>query len=97
MVHDLTQAKQLCHIDSHEEQVLCSPEHPIVVLNKKQDSPLAPSLAPAIGEIGVMLPYTPLHHLLFQQENCPEALVMTSGNISGAPICTANDDAIFPS
>ncbi len=51
MVRDLTQAKQLCHIDSHEEPILCSPEHPIVVLTKKQDSPLAPSLAPAIGGV----------------------------------------------
>ncbi|MCP4341964.1 MAG: carbamoyltransferase HypF, partial [Desulfobulbaceae bacterium] len=54
----------------------------------------ADNLAPGIDEIGVMLPYTPLHHLLFQQADCPEALVMTSGNTSGTPICTANDDAL---
>ncbi len=49
---------------------------------------------PGIDEIGVMLPYTPLHHLLFPQDDCPEVLVMTSGNISGTPICTANEDAL---
>jgi hydrogenase maturation protein HypF len=47
-----------------------------------------------MSDIGVMLPYTPLHHLIFQDPDCPAALVMTSGNISGEPICTANEDAL---
>jgi hydrogenase maturation protein HypF len=95
MVRDITQAKRFCHINGDEESMLSSLEHPIVLLRKKENSNLAVNLAPAIDEIGIMLPYTPLHHLLFQVNNCPEALVMTSGNISGAPICTAREDALI--
>jgi hydrogenase maturation protein HypF len=65
-----------------------------VLLKKLPLTRLADNLAPGIDEIGVMLPYTPLHHLLFQQDDCPEALVMTSGNSSGSPLCTANDAAL---
>jgi len=98
MVQDLDTAKMLCNIDLAAEKLLSSPEHPIVLLKKLRptapDDTLAYNLAPGIDEIGVMLAYTPLHHLLFQQTDCPKALVMTSGNISGNPICTANIDAL---
>ncbi len=94
MVADLATVHTLCHVDTAAEQILTQPAQPIVLLQKKDDPSLADNLAPGIDEIGVMLPYTPLHHLLFQQADCPKALVMTSGNSSGIPICTANDDAL---
>ena len=94
MVKDLDQAAVLCELASREKATLSSPQHPIVLLRPKPDSPLAPNLAPKMSDIGVMLPYTPLHHLLFAHPDCPDALVMTSGNISGEPICTSNEDAL---
>lgn len=94
MVSSLEVAKRFCCLDPAAEELLTSPEHPIVLLEKLEHTNLADNLAPGIDEIGIMLPYTPLHHLLFEQADCPEALVMTSGNTSGTPICTANDDAL---
>jgi hydrogenase maturation protein HypF len=94
MVADTRTVKKFCFLDPLSEEILTSLEHPIVLLKKFDHTALANNLAPGIDEIGVMLAYTPLHQLLFQQSNCPEALVMTSGNISGTPICTANDDAL---
>lgn len=94
MVADIDAVRKLCYLKRQEENILLSLEHPIVLLKKRENSDLAPNLAPGIDEIGVMLPYTPLHHLLFKQSGCPETLVMTSGNISGLPICTDNDDAV---
>ena len=94
MVRDLAAAKEICHMNSTEQKILTSPERPIVLLVKKDQSCLTAGLAPGIEEIGVMLPYTPLHHLLFQMPDCPKVLVMTSGNVSGSPICTANEDAL---
>ncbi len=94
MVKDLSQAATLCELSSQEKASLSSPQHPIVLLRPNPHSPLAANLAPKMSDIGVMLPYTPLHHLLFAHPDCPDALVMTSGNISGEPICTANEDAL---
>ena len=94
MVADLAAVHAFCHVDPAAEKLLTQPEQPIVLLQKKGNTRLADNLAPGIDEIGVMLPYTPVHHLLFHQANCPKALVMTSGNSSGSPICTANDDAL---
>lgn len=93
MVRDLEHVKNFCHVGPKEIELLTSAEQPIVLLRKKPDTQLAPNLAPKINEIGVMLPYTPLHYLLFNNHECPEALVMTSGNSSGIPICTSNEDA----
>ena len=94
MVSDLASLKTLCVYGAQEKALLTSPAHPIVLLQKRTGTSLAQNLAPGIDEIGVMLPYTPLHHLLFQMPDCPKALVMTSGNASGTPICTSNDDAV---
>jgi hydrogenase maturation protein HypF len=94
MVATLALADEICEINATEKALLTSPERPIVLLGKKDHADLAANLAPGVAEIGVMLPYTPLHHLLFQMNDCPKVLVMTSGNISGAPICTGNDDAL---
>lgn len=94
MVKDLKSAELLCHLSPAEKKTLISPQHPIVLLKKKNTDTLAENLCPGVGDVGVMLPYTPLHHLLFAQPDCPEALVMTSGNISGQPICTSNEQAL---
>lgn len=93
MVANLQMARKFCHINQEEEELLTCHRQPIVLLKKLEGTALATNLAPAVAEIGLMLPYTPLHHLLFQQKNCPEALVMTSGNRSGSPICTAGNQA----
>ncbi len=94
MVKDVDQAAQLCFLSELEKQTLVSPQHPIVLLRPRPGTALAVNLAPDMADIGLMLPYTPLHHLLFRDPDCPAALVMTSGNVSGEPICTSNEDAL---
>jgi len=78
-----------CYLNRQERELLASPAAPILLLQMKR--PLPDAVAPGLREIGVMLPYTPLHHLLFRDGlSC---LVMTSGNISEEPIVIANEDA----
>ena len=75
-----------------EERVLLeSRERPIVLVRKHDDVPVAPSVAPGTEWLGVMLPYTPLHHLLLHDADIP--LVMTSGNVSDEPIAFDDDEA----
>ncbi len=93
MVADISQVEKIAVVSEIEKKLLCSPQHPIVLLLKTDNELLAKNLAPGIDEIGIVLPYTPFHHLLFQHPDCPEVLVMTSGNISGEPICTSNSSA----
>ena len=93
MAADLAEARSFSTITAGDEELLLGIEHPIVLLPLKKNR-LAPSLTPNITEIGLMLPYTPLHQLLFLEKGCPQTLVMTSGNRSGAPIFTANDAAL---
>ena len=93
MVKDLAAAERVCLLNERERELLMSRERPIVLVVKKQ-SCLSDKLSPRIRELGIMLPYTPLHHLLFAMKACPEVLVMTSGNLSGEPICIDNDDAL---
>ncbi len=94
MVADLEAAGRICHLSPVASQTLTSPPHPIVLLPEKETASLAANLAPGMGEIGIMLPYTPLHHLLFATPGCPQALVMTSGNRNGEPLCTGNGEAV---
>jgi hydrogenase maturation protein HypF len=94
MVADLAAARRLCAVSLLEEELLGSWQRPIVLLAKKEGSGLAPSLAPGINHLGVMLPYTPFQHLLFMAKGSPPALVMTSGNRSEEPICTAGPEAV---
>jgi len=94
MVADLEAADLICHLSPVASETLASPAHPIVLLSRKETASLAANLAPGMGEIGIILPYTPLHHLLFATPGCPQALVMTSGNRNGEPLCTGNEEAV---
>lgn len=97
MVSSLSVAKQICNISELEERLLTSPEAPIVLLRRKEESKafVAESVAPHNPNLGLMLPYTPLHYLLMHQ--CEEVgipvIVCTSGNLSDEPICIDNDEA----
>jgi len=94
MIRDLETVKKLCVISEADEKQLTSFTCPIVLLKKRPESGLADNLAPSIEELGVMLPYTPLHHLLFTQDETPECLVMTSGNAVDEPLCKDNEKAV---
>ena len=84
MVKDVETARQYCEIDKAEEDFLTGSVRPIVLLKKKADATFAPGLADKLGELGVMLPYTPLQHLLLAAFD--GMLVMTSGNHHDEPI-----------
>jgi hydrogenase maturation protein HypF len=92
MVPDLEAARRLVLIDATTAAVLTSRERPIVLAERRADARVAMSLAPGVATLGIMLPYTPLHHLLLRQFGAP--LVMTSGNLSEEPIATGNAEAI---
>lgn len=80
-----------CEISEIEERLLRSPEAPIVLLKKKNPA-IASDVAPGNPLLGVMLPYTPLHHLLMHELGVP--VVATSGNLSDEPICTDEREAL---
>jgi len=88
MCADLRAAEELCHISADESALLSSWRRPIVLLKKKAAVP--PEISEN-GELGIMLPYTPLHHLLMEDF---EALVMTSANLSDEPILKDNAEAL---
>ncbi len=94
MVADLAAARKFGRLSTAEEELLLSRQRPIVLIKERLSSGLAADIAPGIDEIGIMLPYTPLHFLLLAHEETPEVLVMTSGNVSEEPICTENRDAL---
>ncbi|MEI7546507.1 MAG: carbamoyltransferase HypF [Actinomycetota bacterium] len=98
MVPDLATAGELADIDEHEAAALTSPARPIVLLRRRPGATVSALVAPGSPLLGVMLPYSPLHHLLFAAVPnavsgavAPRALLLTSGNVSDEPICT--DDA----
>ena len=96
MMPDLDTIERFCHLSQQEADLLTSPQRPIVLLDKNPDHPLPEGIAPGQNSLGVMLPYTPLHYLLFtDQDQFPRApyqvLVMTSANFRGTPILTDND------
>ena len=83
-----------CVLEANEERLLRSPEAPIVLLRKKDTAHtgLSGLIAPRNPYLGVMLPYTPLHHLLLRELNFP--VIATSGNLSDEPICIDEQDAL---
>jgi len=92
MCRDLQVVEQYCHLSPEEAALLETPAHPIVILDRRRQDDLPPDLAPGISTLGVMLPYTPLHHLLF--EYGLEILVATSANISDDPLIIDNEEAL---
>ncbi|MBU2600358.1 carbamoyltransferase HypF [bacterium] len=95
MLLDLTTVKRYCEVSEEEERLLTASSRPIVLLKKLPNCPISTYIAPNNNFLGIMLPYTPLHYLLFQAIK-PKilALVMTSGNFSDEPLTKDNDEAI---
>jgi hydrogenase maturation protein HypF len=92
MVTDIDEAKRHCHVSPEEEKLLTSPQSPIVLMRWKEGSSVSREVAPNLKYLGIMLPYTPLHHVLLRYIGLP--LVMTSGNLSEEPIAKDNDEAL---
>ncbi|HUC15607.1 MAG TPA: carbamoyltransferase HypF, partial [Acidimicrobiales bacterium] len=98
MAGDIAGVRALAHIDAAEAAVLSGPARPIVLLSRRSCTPLSDLVAPRNPYVGALLPYTPLHHLLFRpvpgsEAAVPQVLVMTSGNLSDEPICYEDGDA----
>lgn len=91
MAASLEAAKLICKITDKEKEILTGRQRPIVLLEKRFPELLPHNIASGINRLGVMLPYTPLHQLLFHEEL--QYLVMTSGNVSGMPICYKDEEA----
>jgi len=92
MVRDLETASRISMIGKEEEHILLSPQRPIVLARKRGGAIISPAVAPGVSDFGIMLPYTPLHHMLLEKHF--HALVMTSANQVDEPICIANREAI---
>jgi hydrogenase maturation protein HypF len=94
MAPNLDIIKQYVEVSETAEKLLKSPQAPIVLMPKIKNRNIADSVAPNQANLGIMLAYTPLHHLLLQEEEgYPPILVMTSGNLSEEPIIHENQNA----
>ena len=101
MMRDLETVRRECELTAVQEEVLDGHQKPIILLRKRHGAgsatKLAPQIAPDNPNVGVMLPYAPVQLLLFDYPDgitMPDCLVMTSGNVSGAPICRDDQDAV---
>lgn len=97
MLKDISTARRECDFGEVQEKLLTGWQKPVVLLDKKTSGSLCESVAPDNPTVGVMLPYAPLHLLLFDYDDGVEmtdSLVMTSGNVRGAPICRSDEDAL---
>ena len=98
MLRGLDAVRRECRLSDAQKAHLDNHQKPIVLLEKSGNGKIAASVAPAMPSLGVMLPYTPLHLLLFslpdEVADFTDCLVMTSGNPSGAPICRTDEDAL---
>jgi hydrogenase maturation protein HypF len=92
MIPDLASAERLAELSPEEADLLAAPERPIVLSRRRAAAPIAPEVAPDTDLLGLLLPYSPLHHLLLEGAGCP--LVMTSGNLSEEPIAFRNSEAL---
>ncbi|MDR2179209.1 MAG: carbamoyltransferase HypF [Synergistaceae bacterium] len=90
MVRDMAAARSLAWISPDAEGLLTGVQRPIVLCPAREDAPISPLTAPGQRRLGLMLPYTPLHHLIMEKF---EALVMTSGNLGDAPIVSSDEEA----
>jgi hydrogenase maturation protein HypF len=94
MMPDLKTVELHCEVSEDEKELLTSAAHPIVLLKRKPESTIVEEVSPRQAWLGIMLPYTPLHHLLFSHHpSFFTALVMTSGNLSEEPIAISNKEA----
>jgi len=91
MLSGLDKVREHCLVSQKEAELLTSPASPILLLNWREKSGISKAVAPNLKYLGVMLPYTPLHHLLMS--DCGIPLVMTSGNLSEEPIARDNEEA----
>src|SRR3989339_1289801 len=92
MMDTIDTIKHFCYINAMEEALLLSTKKPIVLLKKKSDCTIPHDIAPDNLYLGVMLPYTPLHHIIIKESEVP--LVMTSGNVSDEPIAYKDNEAL---
>ncbi len=92
MAAGLDQARELCAVDDVAASLLTSRRRPVVLLPRLASARVAAAVAPGNRHLGVLLPYTPLHHLLLERTG--EPIVLTSGNISDEPIAYEDDDAL---
>src|SRR5579863_3552518 len=93
MVADADAARKLCEVDAASLATLESAARPIVLMPRRERSGIAEEVTLGLTELGVFLPYTPVHHLLFESREFP-ALVMTSANLSEEPIAISNREAL---
>ena len=93
MVADLAAARALAEVSDTEAALLTGPRRPVVLLARRRGAPELDGVAPRNPDLGVLLPYTPVHTLLLADDAAPDCLVMTSGNLSSEPICHRDDDA----
>ncbi|WP_340817928.1 carbamoyltransferase HypF [Methanolobus sp. WCC4] len=93
MAKDIDAAKQLVHINAKEKELLISSKRPVVILDKKEDCDALAGIAPDLHNVGVMLPYSGIHNMIFR-ETSGNAYVMTSANVPGLPMVIDNDVAI---
>ncbi|MGZ5440881.1 MAG: carbamoyltransferase HypF [Thermoanaerobaculia bacterium] len=92
MVRDLDQAERVAELTDEDRALLSSVERPIVLVPRRKDARLAPEIAGENPLLGLLLPYTPLHHILLREAGVP--LVMTSGNTTDEPMAVDNDEAL---
>ncbi|MEV1168786.1 carbamoyltransferase HypF [Nonomuraea sp. NPDC049784] len=92
MVADLDEARRLCEVDAVAAALLTDRARPIVLLPRRAEAAVASAVAPGSRDFGLMLPYTPLHHLLLAATGAP--IVLTSGNTSDEPIAYDDRDAL---
>lgn len=93
MARDIESVRTFAEVEKLEEELLASNLRPIVLLRKSEDYDLAESISPGLHNIGVMLPYTGMHHMLFDRTE-EKAFVMTSANLPGDPMIMDNDEAL---
>ena len=97
MMQSLETVRRECEVLPGQKEILDGHQKPIILLKKRRESTLSDVLAPGNPTLGVMLPYAPVQMLIFRYDDgltMPDCLVMTSGNVSGAPICRSDEDAL---
>ena len=94
MAPNIKSARRLAELNGSQLEELSSPARPIVIAPFGSGYDLAPAVAPGLGDVGILLPYAPLHLELLSAECADMALVATSGNLAGEPLCFTNEDAL---